>query len=177
MSEYEGTYQFSNVGDRNDVRMRVVEELSLEVPGTGREDLASRYTYYVEEFLDGNWIYLRRPANLHNGFDFLVCAENVNFNSGGRKRNYPKHDDIIFDLVDKKMEDSTKFIGLYKHLREIYLCKSEIDYELLESIDFKTGYSSGLIAASLKWLFIEQDIRYWNYSGRDMLWEGIRSVR
>lgn len=29
---------------------------------------------------------------------------------------------------------------------------------------------------TLKWLFIEQDIRYWNYSGRDMLWKGIHNI-
>ena len=28
----------------------------------------------------------------------------------------------------------------------------------------------------IKWFFIEQDIRYWLYSGRAMLMEGIRSV-
>ena len=26
------------------------------------------------------------------------------------------------------------------------------------------------ILKAIKWLFIEQDIRYWNYSGRNMTW-------
>jgi hypothetical protein len=30
-----------------------------------------------------------------------------------------------------------------------------------------------MIIKTIKWLFIEQDIRYWNYSGRDMLWSGV----
>lgn len=43
-------------------------------------------------------------------------------------------------------------------------------------IDFVSGYSSELIIKTLKWLFIKQDIRYWNYSGRDMLWDGIKEI-
>ena len=68
MAEYKITKSFSNVGTRNEVRMRLVEELSKEIPGNGKDDYASRYTYYVEELLDGRRIFLRRPANLHNGF-------------------------------------------------------------------------------------------------------------
>lgn len=101
MAEHQINFNFDAVGDRNKVRMEVVNELSKEEPGQGKKDLASRYTYYVETLNDGNRIYLRRPANLHNGFDFVVCVENYNFNPGGRKRNYPKHDDIISDLKIK----------------------------------------------------------------------------
>ena len=62
----------SNDGSRNDVRMRVIEQLAKEAPGTGANELASRFIYYVETLSDGNRVYLRRPANLHYGFDFLV---------------------------------------------------------------------------------------------------------
>ena len=56
-----------------------------------------------KELLDGRRIFLRRPANLHNGFDFLVCVENTNFSDEGkRKRNFPKHDEIVNDLLMKK---------------------------------------------------------------------------
>ena len=100
MTEYIITKSFSNIGTRNEVRMRLVEELSKEVPGNGRDEEASRYTYYVEKLLDGRRIFLRRPANLHNGFDFLVCVENTNFSEAGkRKRNFPKHDEIVNDLL------------------------------------------------------------------------------
>lgn len=156
--------------------MRVVKELSQEKPGEGKGEKASRYTYYVETLSDGNRIYLRRPANLHNGFDFLVCIENTYFNKEGeRKRNYPKHDDIISDLKYKKVSSSEEYTKLYKLMEEVYNCK-DIEDTSMNKIIFNTGYSAEMVLKTLKWLFIEQDIRYWNYSGRDMLWEGIKEI-
>ncbi|WP_253294734.1 hypothetical protein [Anaerocolumna aminovalerica] len=89
MSEFVRHLNINNVGRRNDIRMAIVNAFSTETPGTGKDTLASRYTYYVETLEDSRRIYLRRPANLHNGFDFIVCVENTNFNLSGRKRNYP----------------------------------------------------------------------------------------
>lgn len=178
MTEYVINKFFSNVGTKNVVRMRVVEEFSSEVPGTGNGENASRYTYYVEELLDRNRIFLRRPANLHNGFDFLVCVENANFSEPGkRRRNFPKHDELIIDLVTKKEEDINQFNHLFKMIEDIYLCKR--DYRALDfkAFTFKQGLSADLIALSFKWLFIEQDIRYWNYSGRTMLWNGLSKIK
>ena len=74
MSRHEVECFFSNEGTRNEVRMRVVDRLALEEAGTGKDENASRYIYYVETLADGNRVYLQRPANLHNGFDFLVCV-------------------------------------------------------------------------------------------------------
>ena len=44
-------------------------------------------------------------------------------------------------------------------------CK-DISSEEISKLTFTTGYSAEHILKVLKWLFIEQDIRYWNYSGR-----------
>ena len=161
---------FSNEGDRNEVRMRVVETFAKENPGTGIGDEASKYIYYVETLKDGNRVYLQRPANLHNGFDFLVCVENANYATPGeRRRNYPKHDDIGADLIKKKAENPELYKRLYKLLRKVYECH---DVEEMEYADM--SFSSGLpvdhILKAVKWLFIEQDIRYWIYSGRNMTW-------
>ncbi len=82
---YEITQFFSNEGTRNDVRMRVINKFSEELPGIGKAALASHYPYYVETLNDGNSVYLQRPANLHNGFDFLVCVENTNYALQGKK--------------------------------------------------------------------------------------------
>ena len=128
------------------------------------------------EKLNNKKIYLQRPANLHNGFDFLVCVDGVNFNFGGRPRNSPKHDDIIDDLRKKKIENPIDYKTLIEHVEKIYNCTSDIDNELLTKLKFKNGFEPDLIVAILKWLFIEQDIRYWNYSGRAMLWEGINKI-
>ena len=59
-------------------------------------------------------------------------------------------------------------------LEDVYNCKDICQEEIM--IDFVSGYSSELIIKTLNWLFIEQDIRYWNYSGRDMLWNGIKDI-
>lgn len=175
MTEYVITKSFSNIGTRNEVRMRIVEELSKEEPGNGNKENASRYTYYVESLLDGNRVFLRRPANLHNGFDFLVCVENVNFSVKG-KRNYPKHDELISDLLKKKKECPEQFSKLMGMIEEIYHCKKDYSSSDFSCFTFNQGFPADLVALTLKWLFIEQDIRYWNYSGREMLWEGLSKL-
>ena len=63
---------FPNSGTRNEVRGRIITEFLKELPGTGNGENQSKYLYFVETLKDGNRIYLERPANLHNGFDFLI---------------------------------------------------------------------------------------------------------
>ncbi len=168
MAEHEITRFFSNKGSRNDVRLRVVSAFSEEYPGTATE--TERYTYYVELLNDGNRIYLRRPANLHNGFDFLVCVENTNYaKPGERCRNYPKHDDLGTDLRTKKDENSEMYKKLYGLLRKVYECNDVSDDDM-KNISFSSGLPVDHVIKTIKWLFIEQDIRYWNYSGRSMTW-------
>ena len=124
MAECEININISNAGTRNEVRMRVVEQFALEEPGTGSGDDASKYTYYVETMQNGDRIYLRRPANLHNGFDFLVCVENQNFaREGERRRNYPKHEDIANDLNEKKTADLVMYKALYELLEKVFTCQ------------------------------------------------------
>lgn len=161
---------FSNEGSRNEVRMRVVEKFSLEMPGTGNGDKASKYIYYVEQLNSGDRIYIQRPAHLHNGFDFLVCVENTNYApKGERERNSPKHDDFAKDLEAKKAEDPEMYKLLYNLLVKVYECHDVSDQKMA-AIHFKSGLPVDHIIKAMKWLFIEQDIRYWNYSGRNMTW-------
>ena len=61
---------------------------------------------------------------------------------------------------------------LFIEIKKVYNCRNDIDY----SLSFKSGYSTDLILKCLKWLFIEQDIRDWSYSGRVMLWEIIKNI-
>lgn len=169
------TKSFSLVqdGERNTIRMRLVHLFAKEKPGKGKKDLASRYIYFVETLQNGSMIYLQRPANLHNGFDFLICIEKYNFAATGkRKRNYPKHEDIINDLKIKKSENPEMYRELYAILKQVHSCH-EISDESYASIQFHQGFPVDMIIKIIKWLFIEQDIRYWNYSGRDMLWSGV----
>ena len=170
MARYEVTQFFSNEGTRNEVRMRVIDALSREVPGTGNGDDASKYIYYVETLASGDRVYLQRPANLHNGFDFLVCVENTNYASEGqRRRNFPKHEDLGADLQIKKQENPEMYARLYALLRKVFECH-DVDEQEYSDISFASGLPIDHILKAIKWLFIEQDIRYWNYSGRNMTW-------
>lgn len=170
MPEYIIETYFPNSGSRNDIRKHLVDVFLKETPGIGRDDEATRYTYYVETLNDGNRVYLRRPANLHNGFDFLVCVENMNYaEPGKRNRNYPKHDDFEADLLLKREENPQMYRKLYTLLEKVYNCEEVTDKEIT-SISFSSGFEVDHIVKTVKWLFIEQDIRYWNYSGRKMTW-------
>ncbi len=161
--------RFSNVGTRNEVRERVITAFLQESPGTGRGKNASRYDYEVAHLQNGSKVILTRPANLKNGFDFLIRVSNTNFNPNGRARDYPRHDDIIGDLILKKRENLNVYQRLKNEIVNIYHCNSEVEDVDLSIYKFATGYDIDLILHTIKWFFIEQDIRYWNYSGRSML--------
>lgn len=173
MSLTEITRTFSNEGTREEVRMSVVSVFSQEKPGMGKKENASKYKYYVETLSSGNRVYLQRPANLHNGFDFLICVENQNYaGEGKRKRNYPTHEDILSDLQSKNDKNSKMYFKLYQLIEKIFNCHDVQDIEM-KDIWFGLGLPVDHILKVLKWMFIEQDIRYWNYSGRNMLFNKI----
>ena len=122
---------------------------------------------------NGDKLYLQRPAYLHNGLDFLICVENTNYAKPNEKeRNNPKHEDITEDLLKKKEENPKMYAEFYELLRKVYECHDVTDEEI-SKIHFKSGYSPEHIIKVLKWMFIEQDIRYWNYAGRKKTWEEV----
>jgi hypothetical protein len=169
------TVNFSNSGTRNEVRMRVVDVFSGEAAGEGKGDLASRHVYEVETLADGDKVLLNRPANLHYGFDFLITVENKNFNSGGRLRRNPSFDDLLNDLRLKKEQNLEAYQRLLVLLGRVYSCMDVLDDEISNLGDYP-GYSADLIVKVYKWFFIEQDIRYWNYGGRTVLWAAIQDI-
>jgi len=170
MERNEITIVVSNKGTRRGIREKLVEIMLKEEPGT--LSTTSGYRYFVETLQSGDRIYLDRPANKHYGFDFLICVEKANFATEGKKRNYPKHDDIKKALLQKKNENPIKYHDLYKMIESIYYTE-EIDAKQVDELEhaFPLGeLSVELIVKTLKWFFIEQDIRYWNYSGRIKTW-------
>lgn len=121
LGKNEITKWFSNKGSRNEVRQRIIDVFIKEAPGKGSRDNASRYIYYVETLSDGNRVYLERPANLHNGFDFLICIENANYALPSQKRrNSPKHDDLAQDLKLKKLNQKKNTHGCM-NLSDVYM--------------------------------------------------------
>ena len=69
-----------------------------------------------------------------------------------------------FDFVIRVENADYGHKGSYK-----FECQDikEIEYSELH---FESGLSPEHILKVIKWLFIEQDIAYWNYSGRNMTW-------
>ena len=64
---------------------------------------------------------------------------------------------------------------MFQYIDSVFNCK-EIESEWFDEFSFTTGKSVELILKVIKWFFIEQDITYWNYSGRNMLMNGIREI-
>ena len=163
---------------KSDTRIGIRKELTNifldEISGTGKGEFATRYICYVEKLEDGRRIYLKRPAALNKGFDFTVHVEDTNF---GIKRSttLPSHKSIVEDLKTKKTENLEDFKKVKTTIKRIFDCEiiDDINYK---EFNFKTGHSIELILKVIKWLYIEQDITYWNWSGRNMLNNSLNNI-
>lgn len=51
-----------------------------------------------------------------------------------------------------------------------------IEDSKLRTLTFQTGYTAELLVKVIKWFFIEQDVTYWNYSGRAKLLHAIQNI-
>jgi hypothetical protein len=153
-------------GERSSTRKLVIHEFLHEKPGRGTGEDASRYEYSVEKLRGGGQIYLTRPARLRWGFDFLIHVKDEDFGNG---RDYPRHRDIGKDLRRKRRENPGGSAALYKALCRVHACEDPDDVlPGCTGLKFRSGLSAEALLKVVKWLMIEQDIRYWNYSGRDM---------
>jgi hypothetical protein len=161
-------------GDRKSIRKAVIGKFLEEEPGLGRGELCSVYRYFVEEIADGRRIFLKRPARLNKGVDFEVNVENTNFGVD-RRTTMPSHNAICDDLLHKKQENLEEYKRVKTLIDRLYACEEVLDNEMRE-LHFGSGHPIELILKSIKWLFIEQDVTYWNWSGRNMLYTGIQNV-
>lgn len=166
-----------NKDSREAYRKAIVLEFLKEKHGSLSEIM--EYWYFVEKLNDGKRIYLKRPTSLNKGVDFEVRIEETYFRYGKNGNvistgNRPSHIDIINDIETKKTEGLTCFDTFCELINKVYECK-DISLEECALCNFTTGFSTELILKVLKWLFIEQDITYWNRSGREMLYNAIQS--
>lgn len=167
--------------DRNRLRKLVVDFFANENAGKGTGELTSKNTYYVETLVSGNRLYLSRPSVLYKGFDFRIGIENQKFTGGKRKKEseIPAHQNILDDLTQKKANSPDDYLYLKKAIEEVYLCNDAEDVfqkyrEKLSQLNY--GLSPELILKVVKWLFIEQDINFWSWSGRAMLMNYINEI-
>lgn len=165
MPSYEVHLNCPNTNNRKKIRDHVVDVFKSEQPGTGTGELSTKYTYYVETLTNGNRIFLTRPAFLNKGFDFVVRVENTPF---GNNQNNPRHIDIINDLLIKKDYDINIYDDLYNLIVDVYNCNDILPFQN-RHLQGLPGYDVDLILGVIKWLYIEQDVTYWNFSGRAKL--------
>jgi len=52
----------------------------------------------------------------------------------------------------------------------IEFASGSFNNQFINSIEVET------VLKLIKWLFIEQDVTYWHFSGRNMLYRGLKSV-
>ena len=162
-------YKFEN--ERSSLRKEIINIFLNEVPGTGRGELTSRYNYVVMK--KGNKeVYLKRPAQFNNGFDFTLNVSNLNFNPEGRATTRPTHGNIIDDLTLKKQANEGLYNEMKVQIEKIYNCLNPDNVDF----NFEVGIDSEILLECIKWLFVEQDVTYWNYSGRAMFYNGIQEI-
>ena len=83
----------------------------------------------------------------------------------------PTRLNILKDLKKKKEENEELYSELRAAIDRIYHCQ-----EVSLSQDFQTGIPVEILLECIKWLFIEQDVAYWNYSGRQMFYNAICDI-
>lgn len=165
--------------NRESLRRELIGFFLDENPGEDRYELASRNRYIIKT-IGNHTIYLQRPAQFNNGFDFTLNVSGINFNSGyfndkgnqKRSTTRPSHQHIMDDLFSKKQENFQLYIALKVQIDRIFNCLNpeQVVFE------FNTGYNSEIVLECLRWLFAEQDITYWHYSGRRMFYNAINEI-
>lgn len=157
---------------RAELRKVVVNHFLDEKKGYWKDEtqIVTRYRYLVERLKDGSRIFLLRPTFLNKGIDFQVWVEKLD----GDKDKRPSHGTIIEDLKLKLKESPAQRKALMKAVERVWNCEDPDKVCSEIPLKFKKGHSCELVLKAVKWLFIEQDVTYWNYDGRMKLWNAIQ---
>lgn len=164
-----------NASSREEYHRQLIMLFLEEEHGTSEE--WNYYDYYVETGENGKKIYLHRPAYKNKGMDFEVRVEDYQFRYGKygnviSSGNRPSHSEIWNDVHEKVVENPGDGQKLKELITDIYNCE-EPNEALVDSCHFATGLPLDLLLYTIKWLFIEQDMTYWNQSGREMNYNGL----
>ena len=162
---------------RADIRKEIVNLFLQEEPGTGTGENCTKYWYKVET-LNEYSIILKRPVPLNKGFDFTVNVDGLFFKNK-RRYTHPSHSDIFAALNYVRENNSAGYAQIRTALTKIYECQP-YDRNSITGFSFldyqENQHPIEIILLATKWLFIEQDITYWNWSGRNMLWNFIKDI-
>lgn len=164
--------------ERNTIRDEIIMKFLQEPPGTGKKDKCSRVFYTVED-IHGLKILLRRPAPLNKGFDFIVITDVYLFKKNNRRHKDPSHADIIDSLIYCKQNYPAQYNDVINEINNVFNNCNPSNITT-NNIGFFKDYQNNLhpiqiIIYILKWLFIEQDMTYWNWSGRQMFYDTLHT--
>lgn len=152
-----------------------------EEPGHGKGDKVSRYKYNFRNY-DEYEVIAKRPTQ-NGGHDFKLhiiykndedkkIFKNINEKGKASFTSAPTHNNIIESLISCKKLYPKEYKKVEKAINDIFLCKilksPNINAYFLNYNNEK--YPILLILESLIYLFIEQDIKYWAFSGRNSLY-------
>lgn len=132
-----------------------------------------KFIYPVEKLPNG-LLFISRPGRKKN-FDFKV---NINEDFGMGKGS---HEEVLNCLRFKKKENKTRITDLFKAATEVYNCsENDIDIILLHYPNIKKAFNSKptieVFLKVLKWLFIMEDVYYWDTEGRSFLFNFLKYV-
>ena len=130
------------------------------------------FRYKVEGLPNGGELFIARPSRYKFGFDFIV---NIPANSGLGG----KHTEIATDLRNKRQESPQGFDELLSAVTEVYKCsENDVDVILSNTPNLCRSFSAGanveVFLKVVKWLFIMEDMVYWDNEGRAFLFNFLR---
>jgi len=164
---------------REKIRTELVCLFLQEKSGCDFECGKSVYKYVVE-CIGPYSVYLQRPAPLNKGFDFVVNVETMYFKiDDGRRHRNPSHQDILRILSNYQKHFPKEYNEIKKIIHNIFQCENFDIVESSKNLPPFRNYDDenipiAVILCCIKWLFIEQDITYWNWSGRYMLFQHLQ---
>jgi hypothetical protein len=130
----------------------------------------------LEQTTGEKQLFIFRPGGLRKwNFDFKVnITPELGLNKG-------THDDIALDLRNKKQENQYAFTQLLEAMEKIYNgSENDVDTILIKypelMASFKFGARVDILLKVLKWMFIMEDIVYWNYEGRAKLYNYLKEI-
>ena len=112
--------------------------------------------------------------------DFEVRVEDYQFRYGKYGNiistgNRPSHPEIWNDVNTKVVENSGDGQKLKDLITQVYNCE-EPNEDVINACRFTNGLPLDLLLYTIKWLFIEQDMTYWNQSGREMYYNHLMEI-
>ena len=132
------------------------------------------FKYPVEDLKDKQQLFIIRPGHKKN-FDFKVeVIKKMGLGEGSHKK-------IASDLRKKMHESQQKTDNLLQAISEVYHCSENDVNCVLEKYpnlkkEFQKGAKVEILLKVIKWLFIMEDIIYWDNEGRAFLYNFLRYV-